>query len=90
MTTYEKYIQQNEDRDGIRFTWNAWLSSRINAIKLVVSLGCLNQLRSVLTSHQCCTYRSYVHVINVEPSWIQWAKWTIGPTTPTSRTDSRI
>lgn len=43
MTTYEEFIQQNEDRDGIRFTWNVWPSSRVEATKLVVPLGCLYQ-----------------------------------------------
>lgn len=43
MTTYEEYIQQNEDRDGIRFTWNVWPSSRIDTSRLVVPLGCLYQ-----------------------------------------------
>lgn len=43
MATYEEYIQQNEDRDGIRFTWNVWPSSRIEATRLVVPLGCLYQ-----------------------------------------------
>lgn len=43
MTTYEEYIQQNEDRDGIRFTWNVWPSSRIDATRLVVPMGCLYQ-----------------------------------------------
>lgn len=43
MTTYEEYIQQNEDRDGVRFTWNVWPSSRIDATRLVVPLGCLYQ-----------------------------------------------
>lgn len=43
MTTYEEYIQQNEDRDGIRFTWNVWPSSRLDATRLVVPLGCLYQ-----------------------------------------------
>lgn len=43
MATYEEYIQQNEDRDGIRFTWNIWPSSRIEATRLVVPLGCLYQ-----------------------------------------------
>lgn len=41
MTTYEEYIQQNEDRDGIRLTWNVWPSSRIDSSRLVVPLGCL-------------------------------------------------
>lgn len=43
MTTYEEYIQQNEDRDGIRLTWNVWPSSRIDSNRLVVPLGCLYQ-----------------------------------------------
>lgn len=43
MTTYEEFIQQNEDRDGVRFTWNVWPSSRIEATRLVVPLGCLYQ-----------------------------------------------
>ncbi|KAF5305729.1 hypothetical protein FQR65_LT07625 [Abscondita terminalis] len=43
MATFEEYIQQNEDRDGVRFTWNVWPSSRIEATRLVVPLGCLYQ-----------------------------------------------
>lgn len=43
MATYEEFIQQNEDRDGIRFTWNVWPSSKMEATKLVVPLGCLYQ-----------------------------------------------
>lgn len=43
MSTYEEFIQQNEDRDGIRFTWNVWPSSRVEATKMVVPLACLYQ-----------------------------------------------
>lgn len=43
MTTYEDFIQQNEDRDGVRFTWNVWPSSRIETTRLVVPLGTLYQ-----------------------------------------------
>ncbi|CAG9789435.1 unnamed protein product [Diatraea saccharalis] len=43
MATYEEFMQQNEDRDGIRFTWNVWPSSRIEATRLVVPLACLYQ-----------------------------------------------
>ncbi|XP_049818088.1 protein transport protein Sec23A isoform X2 [Aethina tumida] len=43
MATYDEYIQQNEDRDGIRFTWNVWPSSRLEATRLVVPVGCLYQ-----------------------------------------------
>lgn len=43
MSTYEEYIQQNEDRDGIRLTWNVWPYSRIEATRLVVPLAALYQ-----------------------------------------------
>lgn len=43
MSTYEEFIQQNEDRDGVRFTWNAWPSSRVEAQKLVIPLAVLYQ-----------------------------------------------
>jgi protein transport protein SEC23 len=43
MSTYEEFIQQNEDRDGVRFTWNVWPSSRVEATKLVVPLAVLYQ-----------------------------------------------
>ncbi|XP_037946306.1 protein transport protein Sec23A isoform X1 [Teleopsis dalmanni] len=43
MTTYEEFIQQNEDRDGVRLTWNVWPSSRIDASRMVVPLACLYQ-----------------------------------------------
>uniref|UniRef100_A0A2I9LPQ5 Protein transport protein SEC23 n=1 Tax=Centruroides hentzi TaxID=88313 RepID=A0A2I9LPQ5_9SCOR len=41
MATYQDYIQQNEDQNGIRFSWNAWPSSRLETTRLVVPLGCL-------------------------------------------------
>ncbi|GFR80019.1 protein transport protein Sec23A [Elysia marginata] len=39
MATYQEFIQQNEDRDGIRFSWNVWPSSRLEATRMVVPLG---------------------------------------------------
>ncbi|WAR20247.1 SC23A-like protein [Mya arenaria] len=33
--------KQNEDRDGVRFSWNVWPSSRLEATRMVVPLGCL-------------------------------------------------
>ncbi|KAH7966237.1 hypothetical protein HPB49_014696 [Dermacentor silvarum] len=39
--TYQDFIQKNEDRDGIRFSWNVWPSSRLEATRLVIPLGCL-------------------------------------------------
>lgn len=44
MTTYEDFIQQNEDRDGVRFTWNVFASSKVEATRMVVPLGALYQL----------------------------------------------
>jgi len=41
MSTYQEFIQQNEDRDGIRFSWNVWPSSRLEATRMVVPLGAI-------------------------------------------------
>uniref|UniRef100_H2Y1H9 Protein transport protein SEC23 n=1 Tax=Ciona intestinalis TaxID=7719 RepID=H2Y1H9_CIOIN len=41
MSTYQEYIMQNEDRDGIRWSWNVWPSSRLEATRMVVPLSCL-------------------------------------------------
>lgn len=43
MNTFEEFIQQSEDRDGIRLTWNVWPSSKTEAAKLVVPIGALYQ-----------------------------------------------
>uniref|UniRef100_A0A674PG32 Protein transport protein SEC23 n=1 Tax=Takifugu rubripes TaxID=31033 RepID=A0A674PG32_TAKRU len=37
--TYMSQIK--EDRDGVRFSWNVWPSSRLEATRLVVPLSCL-------------------------------------------------
>ena len=41
MSTLEEYIESNERRDGIRFSWNHWPNTRTEAAKTVVPLGCL-------------------------------------------------
>ncbi|XP_063901865.1 protein transport protein Sec23A-like isoform X2 [Zophobas morio] len=41
MSTSQQFIEQNEDRDGIRFSWNVWPLSRIEAQRLIVPVGCL-------------------------------------------------
>ncbi|MBN3320327.1 SC23A protein, partial [Atractosteus spatula] len=41
MATYQEFIQQNEERDGVRFSWNVWPSSRLEATRMVVPLSCL-------------------------------------------------
>ena len=38
MSTYQEFIHQNEDRDGVRFSWNVWPSSRLEATRMVRTL----------------------------------------------------
>jgi hypothetical protein len=42
----EKMLQQwdfygPEQRDGVRFSWNIWPSSRLEATRIVAPMGCL-------------------------------------------------
>lgn len=39
--TFQDFLQQCEDNDGVRMSWNIWPSSRVEAAKLVVPLACL-------------------------------------------------
>lgn len=41
MASMSEYIQQTEANDGIRFSWNTWPSSRLDAAQLVVPISCL-------------------------------------------------
>eukprot|EP00126_Sphaerothecum_destruens_P008410 Sdes_comp20201_c0_seq1m13515 len=41
MTTMHDFIMDVEERDGVRFSWNTWPSSRIEATRVVVPIGCL-------------------------------------------------
>jgi len=41
MSTYQEFIHQNEDRDGVRFSWNVWPASRLEATRMVVPISCL-------------------------------------------------
>jgi len=34
-------VEEIEDRDGIRFGWNAWPASRLEATRIVVPIGCV-------------------------------------------------
>ncbi|KAG5176614.1 vesicle coat complex COPII, subunit SEC23 [Tribonema minus] len=34
-------LQGNEERDGVRFSWNVWPSSKLEATRIVVPTGCL-------------------------------------------------
>lgn len=34
-------VEEIEDKDGIRFSWNAWPASRLEATRIVVPVGCL-------------------------------------------------
>ena len=35
MSTWGDFIAQNEERDGVRFTWNVWPATRIESTKMV-------------------------------------------------------
>ena len=37
MATWPDFINQNEDRDGVRMTWNVWPATRIESTKTVGS-----------------------------------------------------
>ncbi|VDM20714.1 unnamed protein product, partial [Hydatigera taeniaeformis] len=41
MVSMSEYIQQTEASDGIRFSWNTWPASRLDAAQLVVPISCL-------------------------------------------------
>ncbi|XP_049822494.1 protein transport protein Sec23A-like [Aethina tumida] len=44
MTLFDEFIQHNEDKDGIRFSWNVWPSNSNGGSNLVVPIGCLYKL----------------------------------------------
>ncbi|UXI19427.1 low molecular weight phosphotyrosine protein phosphatase [Sarcoptes scabiei] len=37
----QEFIESTEDIDGVRFNWNVWPQTRIEAAKIVLPLGCL-------------------------------------------------
>jgi len=41
MATFAEFIQQQEDQDGVRFSWNMWPSSRLEATRMVIPLSAL-------------------------------------------------
>uniref|UniRef100_A0A8C7QTR0 Protein transport protein SEC23 n=1 Tax=Oncorhynchus mykiss TaxID=8022 RepID=A0A8C7QTR0_ONCMY len=41
MATFPEFIAQNEERDGVRFSWNVWPSSRLEATRMVVPVASL-------------------------------------------------
>jgi protein transport protein SEC23 len=41
MSSWTDFILQNEERDGVRLTWNVWPSTRIEATKLVVPMAAM-------------------------------------------------
>ena len=50
MATWSDFINQNEDRDGVRMTWNVWPATRIEATKMV---------RANVYVYTCDRYNSY-------------------------------
>ena len=52
MTTYAEYMQQNEDRDGVRLSWNVWPSSRLEATRMVRRITFLNTRIIIYKGHR--------------------------------------
>ncbi|VDP94248.1 unnamed protein product [Echinostoma caproni] len=44
MATMAEFIQQSEANDGVRFSWNAWPISRLEAAQSVIPIACLYTL----------------------------------------------
>eukprot|EP01137_Pigoraptor_chileana_P023714 Opistho-2@90474 len=40
MASFQEFVDQCEARDGVRFSWNVWPSSRIEATRMVVPISC--------------------------------------------------
>ncbi|XP_015791364.1 protein transport protein Sec23A [Tetranychus urticae] len=38
---FQEFIESAEDVDGVRFNWNLWPQSKVEATKIVLPLGCL-------------------------------------------------
>eukprot|EP01135_Chromosphaera_perkinsii_P005941 Nk52_evm9s373 gene=Nk52_evmTU9s373 len=71
MTTMHDFIMDVEERDGVRFSWNTWPSSRIEATRVVVPIGCLftplkerEDLPPVLYEPITCTKQTCRAVLN--------------------------
>ncbi|CAK9297006.1 unnamed protein product [Gordionus sp. m RMFG-2023] len=41
MNLNQEFILQNEERDGIRFSWNMWPNNRLESTRMVIPLGAL-------------------------------------------------
>jgi protein transport protein SEC23 len=39
--SFQDFIESAEDVDGLRFDWNIWPQTRVEAAKIVLPLGCL-------------------------------------------------
>lgn len=40
-SSFQDFIESAEDVDGVRFNWNIWPQTRVEAAKIVLPLGCL-------------------------------------------------
>eukprot|EP01134_Creolimax_fragrantissima_P006353 CFRG6353T1 len=84
MASAQEYIEDEEDRNGIRFSWNVWPSSRLEAQRLVVPIGCLftplkrredmppAMYDPILCSNQKCgaVLNPYCQVDFVQKAWV--------------------
>ena len=51
-------VHAPEERDGVRFTWGVWPSTRLEATRTVVPVGCMCVFRVLYPPHlsplPCC------------------------------------
>ena len=50
--SYQDYIQAQEDRDGVRVSWNVWPSSRLEATRFIKFIVYLISMFPVLGNWQ--------------------------------------
>lgn len=56
MATWADFINQNEDRDGVRMSWNVWPATRIEATKMVKHWKSLSCQTTSIYSILWCSY----------------------------------
>lgn len=73
-------VHQSEDTDGIRFSWNVWPGSRLEATRAVVPVGCMySPLKKIsnlpLLGYDPVSCKSCSSVLN--PYWYVFNAWTL-------------
>ena len=54
MATFQDFIFENEERDGVRFSWNVWPSNRLEATRMVIDI--LYNISNISYSFKNCLF----------------------------------